>query len=130
MIAGFVVPSSIYLHPVKGPIFDQSPPNALKGSASGVGSISVALPSGETCKGEWQTIQQTQMEVGLASDWDFVYGQGYFAKSVQGSRLRAKATLVGNKGSEIRAEFFRHSNAAPIQGVAKDSAGNIFKVVN
>ncbi|WP_257312193.1 hypothetical protein [Geothrix fuzhouensis] len=132
-VANMTIPRSLYFHPVKGPILDQYPNTVVAGSASGLtsGSISMKLPTGESCKGEWSPVPQTQSETGLSSDWDLIYGQGYFLKNIQGSRNRVKAKLVGDKGSEILAEFYRHSeHEATLQGVAKDSAGNVYKITN
>jgi len=132
-VATINIPRSLYFNSVKGPILEQYPNTVVTGSASGLssGPISLKLPTGESCKGEWSPVPQTQAETGLSSYWDLVYGQGYFTKNIQGARYRVKATLVGEKGSEIQAEFCRHSgHEAPVQGVAKDLTGNVYKITN
>ena len=132
-VASITIPKSLYFNPVKGPILDQYPNTVVNGSASGLssGSISLKLPTGETCKGEWATIPQTQAEMDLSSYWDLVYGQGYFTKNIQGVRDRAKAKMTGEKGTVILAEFYRRTeHEATFQGVAKDSVGNVYKVTN
>jgi len=121
----------IYLYPVKGPIIAQSPNVAITGFSTGImsGSISFQLPSGETCKGAWKPIPQTQTDTSLASHWDLVYGEGYFTKHVLGSKSRGKANIYGDKGSEFQLEFCRGvAQNAPLLGIATDTAGNIYKV--
>jgi hypothetical protein len=127
------IPQKLYFHPIKGEIIDQYPNTVIVGHISGnySGSISLELPSGESCRGKWAIISQTQAETELSSEWDLVYGQGYFMKNIQGERNRAEAKLVGNKGSILVAELHKNSeHEANCQGVAKDSTGNVYKITN
>lgn len=121
----------LYLYPVKGPIVAQYPDAAIKGFSTGVssGSISFQLPSGETCKGAWEPIPQSQTNTNMAGHWDLVYGEGYFTKHVLGSRSRGKSKIYGDKGSEFQLEFYRSvAQDAPLLGIAKDTVGNVYKV--
>lgn len=121
----------LYLHPVKGPMMNQYPNAAITGFSTGFssGSISFQLPSGETCKGTWEPIPQVQSDSSLASYWDLIYGEGYFTKHVLGSKWRGKSKLIGNKGSEFLLEFYRGiPEDSPLLGIAKDTAGNVYKV--
>jgi hypothetical protein len=121
----------LYLYPVKGPIASQLPKAAITGFSTGItaGSISFQLPSGESCTGAWEPIPKDQAESSLASQWDLVFGEGYFTRNVLGSRWRGKARITGNKGSEFRLEFYRGDpKGSPLLGVAHDSAGNVYKV--
>ena len=122
----------VYLHPVKGALASQQPPVAITGITTGFGSgtISLQLPGGESCTGNWVPVPQEQGDLGLASSWDQVYGDGFFTRHVLGSRWRGAATLRGDKGSEFRLEFYRgDAKENPMLGVARDSAGNLFKVI-
>lgn len=121
----------LYLHPVKGPIVNQHPKTAITGFSTGIksGSISFQLPSGESCKGAWEAITQSQGDSGLVSDWDLVYGEGYFTKHVLGSKWRGKSKIIGDKGSEFQLEFYRGVvQDSPLLGIARDTAGNVYKV--
>ncbi len=121
----------LYLYPVKGPIVIQYPNAAITGFSTGIvsGSISFQLPSGESCKGAWEPISQDQTYSNLASHWDVVYGDGYFTKHVLGSKWRGKSKISGDKGSEFQLEFYRGAaKDSPLLGIAKDTAGNVYKV--
>jgi hypothetical protein len=121
----------LYLHPIKGPITNQYPNAAITGFSTGFssGSISFQLPSGESCNGTWEPIPQNQTEPSLASYWDSIYGEGYFTKHVLGSKWRGKSKITGNKGSEFQLEFYRGTpQNSPLLGIAKDTAGNVYKV--
>lgn len=122
----------LYLHPVQGPMASPGTGTAIIGVATGFGSdsISFQLPTGESCQGPWQPVPQNQGDLGLASSWDLVYGDGYFTHHVLGTKWRGSATLRGDKGSEFKLEFYRgDAPGYPLLGVARDSAGNVFKVV-
>ena len=121
----------LYLYPVKGPIVSQYPNAAITGFSTGIssGSVSFQLPSGESCTGAWEPIPQNQTDSSLASDWDLIYGEGYFTKNVLGSKWRGKSKITGDKGSEFQLEFYRgNPKGSPLLGIAKDSAGNVYKV--
>ncbi|WLT32321.1 hypothetical protein [Geothrix sp. PMB-07] len=121
----------LYLHPVKGPSGSQYPGTTITAVSTGItsGSISFQLPSGESCKGQWEPIPQNQSGSGLADSWDLVYGQGYFTKHVLGAKWRGKSKIAGNQRSEFLLEFYRDtSKDAPLLGVATDAVGNIYKV--
>jgi hypothetical protein len=125
--------------PVQGPLSKQSPIPTYAATMSGLfsGSISVVLDNGEVCKGPWAFVSKTPpgtsatvvTPIDMAADWDSVYGTGYFAAHVLGDRLYARATLSGNMGTVLHAEFSNENNApGNTKGVAEDNKGNIFKV--
>ena len=121
----------LYFYPVKGPMVNQYPNAVITGFSTGFssGSISFQLPSGESCQGAWEPIPQNQADSSLASYWDLVYGNGYFSKHVLGAKWRGKSKIKGNQGSEFQLEFYRDTNKdAPLLGVARDAAGNVYKV--
>jgi hypothetical protein len=52
-----------------------------------------------------------------------------FAAHVLGNKLYARATLTGNMGTVLNAEFSNESNTrGNTKGVAQDNKGNVFKV--
>jgi hypothetical protein len=121
----------LFLYPVKGPMSDQNPPSAITASTRGFtsGSISFRLPTGEVCEGPWTLVPSGQMASGLAEAWDLVFGQGYYTAHVLGAKQHGTSTIRGDRGSEFRLEFYRDTvEGSPLLGVAKDAAGNVYKV--
>jgi hypothetical protein len=125
--------------PVQGPLSKQSPIPTYAATMSGIlsGSISVVLGNGEVCQGPWAFVSKTPpgtsapvvTPIDMAADWDNVYGTGYFAAHVLGNKLYARATLTGNMGTVLHAEFSNESNTrGNTKGVAQDNKGNVFKV--
>ena len=130
-------------YPVERPLAAQTPPPILVGKIKGAfnsGSISVTLSDGETCTGKWATVSRPQKSttaissVNMTAEWDTVYGTGFYVSHVLGVRLYAKATLSGNKGTNLNLEMYKGDdankaeNAAAVKGVAKDGKGNVYKV--
>jgi hypothetical protein len=64
----------------------------------------------------------------MASAWGSAYGSG-FSVGNMASVNRGEAMLICNKGTTIQVEFFTGSGTANGYGVAKDSNGNVFKVL-
>jgi hypothetical protein len=128
--------------PVKGPLSQQNPLPTYTAKMSGLlsGSISVILSNGEVCKGPWAFVSTAtggtdNANAGVAAppnmgaEWDFVYGPGYYVSHVVGNKLYARATLTGNLGTIINAEFSNETNTrGNTKGVAIDNHGNVFKV--
>ena len=122
---------SLYFYPVRGPLAAQQPVPVITAKATGLasGSISLLLPSGEKCQGPWAPVPQGQVDNELSSTWNSVYGPGNYEARVLGSKWHGKAILTGNQGSKIQLEFFRDTvKDAPLQGVARDNAGNVYKI--
>jgi hypothetical protein len=125
--------------PVQGPLSKQSPIPTYAATMSGVfhGSISVVLDNGEVFKGPWALVPEMPPStsatavtpVDMADDWDDVYGTNYFTAHVLGSKVYARATLTGSKGSVLHVEFNNENNTpGNTRGVASDNKGNVFKV--
>ena len=121
----------LHLYPVQGPLAAQQPLPVLTARATGLtsGTISFTLPSGEACAGPWAPIRPGQVEQSLAPTWDSVYGPGHYLAHVLGSQWHGQARLTGNQGTRMHLEFYRDTVPdAPLQGVARDEAGNVYKV--
>lgn len=129
------IPQKLYFHPVAGP-GAATGGTAMKGSASGVtsGSMTVTLADGERCQGTWSRVDPDQAQRELSDAWDHVYGAGFFTRAVLGARDRIGAKLVGDRGTVIEVACIRPDLQAetrhrgPLQGVARDSAGTVYKV--
>jgi hypothetical protein len=71
----------------------------------------------------------------MSSEWDTVYGLGFYVSHVLGSKLYVQAALSGNKGTVLNVEMYRpevvegRNIASSVKGVAKDNRGNIYKLV-
>jgi hypothetical protein len=116
---------SITMYSVSGPVTVQNPGTTytLK-SFQDVGSLT--LLDGEVCSGPW--VSHTPKEISdteLAPVWDSVYGNGFFAAKVLGTKI-STASLVGNRGTTLQVAVLQRGPLSP--GVATDSRGNIYKL--
>ena len=150
MISGCTFTGRLY--PVQGPLSSQTPTPIFTAKMTGMlkpQTISAVLSNGEVFKGTWavptvkvradSAAAGTPQLTSLASAWDTVYGQGFYTAHVLGTRFFAQTSLTGSQGNVLQVEMYRQEhgsdsdphNAAPldIKGVAKDSKGNIYKVV-
>jgi hypothetical protein len=128
--------------PVQGPLSKQSPlPPTYTAKMSGLlsGTISVNLANGEVCTGTWFFVSKAPpvntdssiaaASADMATDWDFVYGPGFYVAHVVGNKLYARATLTGRMGTVIYVELSNETNTrGNTKGVAQDNKGNLFKV--
>jgi hypothetical protein len=134
------------LYPVQGPLSAQTPTPVLLAKLTGAfnsGNISVVLADGEVCKGHWATVPRPQATKGTAtttappsvmsSVWDTIYGPGFFVSHVLGKRLYVQTALTGDRGTVLNLEMYKpdgnaQNTVSSIQGVAKDSKDNIYKL--
>jgi hypothetical protein len=71
----------------------------------------------------------------LASAWDTVYGQSFYSAHVLGARLFTRTAMTGSKETILQVEMYKQEDekadatSLGIRGVAKDSKGNIYKLV-
>ena len=139
-----------HLYPVQGPLAGETPPPIYTGRITGVinsGSISARLANGEQFFGKWQAQSTSalakQSKAGvvppfnLSTEWDSVYGPGFYTAHVLGAHLFARTTLTGKQGGALQLEMISQpvktddptNAAAPeISGVARDEKGNVYKV--
>lgn len=106
--------------------------------------MTVTLSKGEKGTGRWQwakpespsaekSAANTSASENLASVWDAVYGQNFYVSHVLG-KLMARAKITGDRGTQLQIEMYRpvgEGGDVPVnfRGVARDSQGNIYKVV-
>lgn len=141
-------------YPVQGPLSAQTPPPVFAGKLTvnanfRSGTFTAVLKGGETFKGTLSLVRTSQknrmgqtvettppMARGMDADWDLVYGQGYYLAHVLGEGQYGRAEMTGSHGTQLQIEI--HSavsrEGSEIQtsqpkGVAKDSNGNLYKVV-
>jgi hypothetical protein len=126
------------LYPIQGPLSTQTPLPVFPGKVTGVlnsGNVSFTLGGGEVCKGIWTRVvaaSVTPSSGDMSSVWDDVYGSGYYVSHVLGAKLYARAGITGSLGTALTVEFYRPnpgSEQIRVFGVARDSKGNIYKLV-
>jgi hypothetical protein len=66
----------------------------------------------------------------MSSEWDEVYGSGYFVANVLGKRTFARSAPSCTDSEKLSLEFLVVHPGDPTStiGVAKDAAGNVFKL--
>lgn len=136
-----------HLYPVEGPAATQTQAPLYKLSLTMVeaaGRLSATLPDGEVCQGKLATLERNDPSSrSMESDWDRVYGQGFFVATLLG-KDRGRATLTSPKGPCLHIELFNPNlrNGAfafagvltpehsmySVEGVARDEHGNLFKL--
>jgi len=131
------------LYPVQGPLSAKTPPPVLTARFTGgvnSGSVSLVGPDGEAANGNWARVATPSTDPsgiapaadGMAALWDTIYGSGFFTAHVLGAGLYANAVITGKAGTVYNLEFYSadtRRKSVQIRGVAKDSAGNYYKVV-
>jgi hypothetical protein len=126
------MPISMHLYPVQGPLAERKPSPAISATVLGTvhsASFSVTMPDGEAFHGPLTPVAPADSaNDDLAPVWDGVYGPGYYAAVALGSPARGRAVLQGTRGSTLSIETNRTSRDAPVEGVGKDTNGNVFKV--
>ena len=123
---------ALHFYPVQGPASESADKVVLSAEITGSlsGTIRLHAAGGETCVGAWARVPNGEMDNGLASAWDLVYGAGTYTAKVLGSPSHLKASAEGSAGTRFLIEFYRDPiKGAPLVGVAKDNAGNTYKVV-
>jgi hypothetical protein len=136
---------SMSLYPVRGPLTTENPIRIahvrfsahaaitpVYFSISKSGDATATLGSGEICKGEWRLLF-TSEDNPIASDWDLIYGQGFYLAQVLGAHEYVQAELTGNQGTKLHVEMYwppsqDRDAVVPGKGVATDNHGNIYKV--
>ncbi len=95
------------------------------------GGISLTMPDGEFCKGQWSSAAGMSVSYGsgsLFSQYGSAYWSGYTVSNKPGEN-RGQAMIVGARGTVIEVEFYTGSGTANGFGLAKDNKGNIYKVL-
>jgi hypothetical protein len=135
LLAGCSASQVVTFYPVKGPLSAQTPLPVAKAAAEGItgntGPLTMVLASGETCSGQWSSAAPQQMQVStgnLFSTYGALAGYSMTAGNVPGVD-RGEAFMSCDRSTKIEAEFFTGSGTANGYGVAKDSAGNVYKML-
>lgn len=121
--------------PVEGPLSQRQPVPVIQAKASGVmgnsGDLTFTLPDGDACKGRWSSAAGTALTVGGASllgQYGSTYITGWSASTGAGQNP-GQAIVTCASGNVVQMEFVTGAGSASGFGIAKDSAGNVFRVV-
>ena len=135
------------LYPIQGPLSTQTPPPVIFAKITGTDlpqEISIVLSDGEVCKGHWVMVKAREgaastsaSTIDMSSAWDAVYGSGFYVADVLGARHYARAVASGDRGTVVNVELYRpdergHDDTTlttRAKGVARDSKGNVYKLV-
>jgi hypothetical protein len=123
-----------HLYPVQGPLAAQTPLPIFDITLGHVLAepISATLQNGEICKGPWgQVLPSDPSANKMSSEWDLVYGQGFFVANVLGSSSLYRGDLTGTAGTTLHVEFFLHNpqDMTSAKGMAQDNRGNVYKLM-
>jgi hypothetical protein len=127
--------ASVELYPVKGPYSEQTNKPIIHATAHGVmgntGRFVVTLPNNETCEGRWSSAAGVMVASGtgtLFSQYGSLVGFGTAISNVPGVN-RGEAMSFCPSGRSLEAEFYTGSGTANGYGIARDSEGNVYKML-
>jgi hypothetical protein len=123
------------LYPVEGPLSEATPTPVLVAKVDGItgntGGFSFAMPSGASCDGRWSSVAPTFTTVSagsLFSQYGAVAGFGTVTGNVPGVN-KGQAFAICSDNTRFDVEFLTGSGTANGYGVAKDTNGNIYKMI-
>jgi hypothetical protein len=123
------------LYPVEGPASVQAPVQVLNATINGIsgnnGSLTVALPDGVACEGEWSSAAGVQTTFGVGSlftQYAPIYSSGYGITS-GGGQNPGRAIATCTDGTRFDVEFVTGGGTANGFGFARDTRGNVYRVL-
>lgn len=126
---------SVTFYPVEGPVAAIRPLPTLTAKADGItgnsGGIEMRLADGQHCSGKWSSAAP-QFSATTSLNLIGVYGSAVGVSTSSGilpGVNRGEAFMSCSKGTTVSAEFFTGSGTANGYGVAKDTDGNIYKML-
>ena len=108
-----------YTAPIKAK-FERRKPNG--------GKMMLTLPDGEYLEGRWAIVDKAQ-SVASWGDLMVLPDPAITRLSSSPDAYRATAHLTGERGTTMDVEYIFNSTTARGQGVARDSLGNIYRLV-
>ena len=122
----------VNLYPVQGPLAAQKPVPVIVGSADGIsgntGTLTLALPSGELCSGKWSSVAAEVTGSSLFGRFGSAAGFPVRTGPLPGVN-KAQAFFACAEGTSIEAEFFTGGDTGNGYGIARDTNGNIYKML-
>lgn len=128
--------TTVSMFPVAGPYSKQAPLPTIEAKASNIisnsGPMTVTLPDGQSCAGKWASVAPQQVLMTSGSLFS-VYGSAAGFNTITSSNVPGinggQAFMSCSGGTTIEADFFTGSGTASGYGIAKDSAGNVYKMI-
>ena len=134
---------TVNCYPIRGPLYDSGKiqPIQAKFFDTGFGDsrakVELVTPWGEKCIGEYSMARNDTWSLGfgsanvvntsnLGSLWTTVYGNN-FTLNTSGKNY-GMATLIGDQGTVIEAEFISGGISGHGFGVAKDNRDNYYRI--
>lgn len=128
--------ASIDMFPVEGPFSERVPLPSASAVAHGItgnsGRLEITLPDGDTCTGRWSSVAPQMHSVTSGSLFGTYAAAAGFSAVTSGNVPgvnRGEAFAVCTHGTTVEAEFFTGSGTANGYGVARDSRGNIYRML-
>ena len=111
----------------------QRPLPVISAKADGIlgntGDLSLSLPSGENCTGKWSSAAPQMVATStLMTQYGGVAGYAVTSGPAPGVN-RGEAFVSCNQGTTMQVEFYTGSGTANGYGLAKDSLGNVYKLI-
>lgn len=123
------------LYPVEGPLSQQVPLPVLNAKVNGItsnnGSLSLTRSDGTVCSGEWSSAAGVQTTFGAGSlfnQYGAIYGSGYTVTR-GGGQNPGRAVAMCPDGTRFDIEFVTGGGTANGFGFARDTAGNVYRVL-
>jgi len=123
------------LFPVEGPLSEAVPVPQIAATVNGIlgnsGSLSLTMPDGESCTGQWSSAAGAGVSTtsgSLLGQYGSVYGTATTVSTGSGQNPGA-AILTCDKGRTIQVEFVTGAGTATGFGFAKDNRGNVYRVL-
>lgn len=132
------------IYPVQGPLASRQPAPVYNATIKGAffsGSLSTTLNDGERFKVPMNPASSgTNTAPVLEPEWESVYGTGYYQFKVMPAQFHLRGTAKGSKGTVLDVEVYKNEirpvpavkdeqSTIELFGVAKDSNGNVYKLV-
>lgn len=128
--------ADVALYPIEGPLAQRTPLPVVHATAAGItgnsGEISLVTPDGETCNGRWSSAAPQFAAVTSGYLVGTYGGRAGFSATTIGNVPgvnRGEAFIACSGGTTMQAEFFTGSGTANGYGIAKDSRGNVYKML-
>lgn len=129
------------LYPVSGPATAESHRALIKvGGTFNSGTFAADLQDervfhSDYCKGRWKAATPPMPPAAndMASVWDRVYGNGYYAAQILGAKRCARGSGTCKHGGVLEAEICQIENGQNRKttkvGVARDNKNSIYKIL-
>lgn len=123
------------LYPVEGPLSTQAPIPVVVAKVEGItgnnGPISMTMPDGARCSGEWSSGAASQVSF-AAGSLIGTYGSSYLSGvSISAGKGQNPGRAIANcsDGNQIEVEFVTGAGTANGFGIARDRRANVFRVL-